>query len=145
MAASSSATTDQRPQVLDSLRERARMTDLGPVLAGTVLPVVLVLYLALRGGGYDAVVRSEVGIAVWWIIVLGAVVGLIPAVTLDRRSWVGLGLFAAFAAWAMLAITWSESAERTVAEIARIATYLGVLALALTTLGREGGAGWSAR
>ena len=62
------------------------------MLAGTVLPFLLILYLALRGGGYDAVVRSEVGVAIWWIVVLGAIVGVLPideraATPLDRARW----------------------------------------------------------
>ena len=51
---------------------RDRLRRLGPAIAGWALPFALVLYLGLKGGGYDAVVRSEVGIAVWWIVLLGA-------------------------------------------------------------------------
>ncbi len=40
-------------------------------------------------------------------------------------------MLAAFAAWTTLAISWSESAERSFAEAGRVAAYLGVLALAL--------------
>jgi len=41
-----------------------------------VLTFAPVLYLGLRGGGYDAVVRGEVGIAVWWLLAVGALAGL---------------------------------------------------------------------
>ena len=37
-----------------------------------------VLYLALRGGGYDTVVYSEVALAAWWIVLVGAVAGVLP-------------------------------------------------------------------
>ena len=47
------------------LRER------GPGIASFLLPFTLVLYLGLRGGGYDLIAYSEVGIAVWWIVLLG--------------------------------------------------------------------------
>ena len=97
----------------------------GPWLAQAGLPFLLVVYLGLRGGGYDAVVRSEVGIAVWWIVLLGAAVGALPVARLTRGAWVALGLLAAFAAWTALGITWSESAERSVAELGRVATLLG--------------------
>ena len=43
----------------------------GEAAAGYALPFLLVTYLALKGGGYDAVVRSEIGIAAWWIVLLG--------------------------------------------------------------------------
>ena len=50
-------------------------TRFGPFLAGGVLPFVLVVYLAFRGSGYDQVVRGEVGVAIWWVVPLGAIVG----------------------------------------------------------------------
>jgi tetratricopeptide (TPR) repeat protein len=99
---------------------------------------VLVLYLALQGGGYDVVVRSETGIAVWWIVLLGALIGVLPVRGLSRPAWVALGLLAGFGLWTAAAVSWSESEERTVIEAARVATYLGVLALALSAQGREG-------
>jgi hypothetical protein len=112
--------------------------DFGPFLAGSVLPFALVLYLALRGGGYDRIVYSEVGIAVWWLVVLGALIGVLPAARISRPGWVALGLLSAFVAWTALGITWSESAERSAAEAGRVAAYLGVFALALAGQGRDG-------
>ena len=113
-------------------------TELAPWAATVALPFVLILYLALQGGGYDAVIRSEVGVAVWWLVLLGAVVGVLPRTKLTRPAWIGLGLFVAFATWAAVAITWSESDERTVAEVSRLATYLGVLVLAIGAQGADG-------
>jgi tetratricopeptide (TPR) repeat protein len=122
---------------VESLLETARR-DLGPALVGSVLPFALVLYLALRGGGYDSIVYGEVGIAVWWLLLLGALVGILPATRIPRAGWVALALLAAFAAWTALGITWSESAERSAAEAGRVAAYLGVFALALAAQGRDG-------
>jgi hypothetical protein len=122
---------------MDRVIEVARR-DFGPALVGSVLPFALVLYLALRGGGYDRVVYSEVGIAVWWLLVLGALVGVLPAVRISRAGWVALGLLSAFVVWTALGTTWSESAERSAAEAGRVAAYLGVLALALAAQGRNG-------
>jgi hypothetical protein len=109
----------------------------GPAFAGWLLPFLLVLYLALKEGGYDAAIRSEVGIAVWWIVLVGAAVGALPAARIPRVGWTGLGLLAAFALWTGLGIGWSESAERSVAELGRVATLLGIFALALSVQGRE--------
>jgi hypothetical protein len=111
---------------------------LGPALGTIVLPFALVLYLALQGGGYDTIIRSEVGLVVWWIVLLGALVGILPVNRFGRAAWAGLLLLAAFTAWTALGIGWSESSERSVTEAARVATYLGVFALALATQGRDG-------
>src|SRR4051812_32388623 len=102
-----------------------------PAVIAWALPFVLVLYLGLEGGGYDAIVRSQVGIALWWVVLAGVVVGALPASRIGRRGWVGIGLLAAFAAWTSLGIGWSESSERSVTELGRVAMYLGVLVLAL--------------
>jgi hypothetical protein len=117
---------------LAGLRER-----IGPILASTVLPFVLVLYLALEGGGYDVVVRGEVGIAIWWIVLLGALVGALPVRALGRAELVGLGLLLAFAAWTALGISWSPSSERSVEEAARVLIFVGVLALSVAAQDRE--------
>jgi O-antigen ligase/polysaccharide polymerase Wzy-like membrane protein len=104
----------------------------GPKLASWALPFALTVYLGLKGGGYDIVVRNEVGIAVWWIVLLGAVTGVLPSFRLGRLGWIALGLLTAFAAWTTLGISWSSSSERSVIEASRVAIYLGVFALAIS-------------
>jgi len=96
----------------------------------------LVFYLALRGGAYDAVIRDQVAILIWWVVVLAAVAGLMPRLT--RRGWAAVALLAAWAIWTAIGIPGSESAERTLTEVGRISAYVGVLLLALTLQGRAG-------
>jgi hypothetical protein len=110
---------------------------LGPIFASTVLPFVLVLYLALKGGGYDLVVRGEVGIAIWWIVLLGALIGALPVRALGRAELAGVGLLFAFAAWTALGISWSPSSERSVEEAGRVLTFVGVLGLSVAAQDRE--------
>jgi O-Antigen ligase len=96
-------------------------------LAGTV-----VLYLSVDGGGYDLVVRSQVAIVVWWIVLVGAAWGLLPLTRWTRAAWLALGLFGGFVAWTALATTWSLSSERTLDELSRVACYLGLLLLGIS-------------
>ena len=91
----------------------------------------VVLYLAMDGGGYDLIVRSQVAIVVWWIVLVGAVWGLLPAVGWTRTAWVATGLFGGFVAWTALSATWSGSSERTLDELSRVACYLGLLLLGI--------------
>jgi O-Antigen ligase len=91
----------------------------------------IVLYLAIDGGGYDLVVSSQVGIVVWWIVLVGAIWGLLPAARLSRVAWAGLALFGAFALWTALASTWSLSSDLSLQELSRVTCYLGVLVLGL--------------
>jgi O-antigen ligase/polysaccharide polymerase Wzy-like membrane protein len=107
----------------------------GPAVAAWTLAFALVAYLALSNGGYDTIVRSQVGVAVWWIVLVGALTGILPA-RFGRAGWTAIGLLAGFALWTGLATGWSESAERSTIELGRIAAYLGVLVLALALQGR---------
>lgn len=105
----------------------------GSAVRTWVLAGGLVLYLAADGGGYDQVVYSQVGIVVWWIVLLGAAAGLLPRARLTRAAWGALALFAAFVAWTALSSLWSLSFERTLQDTALVAAYLGVLALGIAT------------
>lgn len=129
------ALTQTRP------RSRAAAGGLAPAARAAglwALPFALVLYLGLRGGGYDPLVRNDVGIAIWWIVLLGAAVGVLPAARLRFAGWVALGLFAAFTVWTGLSTGWSVSAERSAADLGKMATYLGFFVLALSVHGSDG-------
>ncbi len=67
---------------------------MGRLLAEAGVPFLLVVYLALKGGGYDEVIYEEVGVAVWWVVMLGALVGVLPRARIGRAGWLALGLLA---------------------------------------------------
>ena len=110
--------------------EHARSFDWSAVCTW-LLGFGLVVYLGLKGGGYDPLVHDQVGIGVWWVLLATLLVGALPRRRPGALAWCALGLFAAFVAWTALSLGWTESAERTSADLARVATYLGVFALAL--------------
>jgi hypothetical protein len=91
----------------------------------------LVVYLGLKGGGYDAVIHDRVGIAAWWAVLALVLAGALPRLRPSPLAWTALGLFAAFTLWTALSLTWTESTERTAADVARLAVFLGVFVLAL--------------
>src|SRR5215213_3472757 len=96
-----------------------------------VLCFGLVAFLGIEGGGFDALVQGQVGIGIWWVLLVGVLVGALPRVGPSRLALIALGLFAAFAAWTALSLIWTESSERTVVDLARVLTYLGIFALVL--------------
>lgn len=114
----------------------ARRIDWG-ALPAWLLGFGLVVYLGLKGGGYDPLVHDQVGLAVWWVVLAGVLVGALPRQRLGTLAWCALALLAAFAVWTALSLGWTESAERTSADLARVAGYLGVLFLALLARGPE--------
>ena len=97
---------------------------------GWALGFGIVVMLAFQGGGFDPIVAGEAGVAVWWLVVFGVAAGALTG-RLSRAALVAAGLFLAFAAWTGLSATWSESAERSVSELARVSTYGAVLVFAL--------------
>jgi O-antigen ligase len=107
-------------------------------LAVWLLGFVLVVYLALNGGGFDPIVRNQLGIAVWWGVLLGLAVGALPLNRLRYGSWIALGLLAAYVAWVALSCIWTDTTGRTVEDLGRVITYLGVFALALSIRGSKG-------
>jgi hypothetical protein len=119
---------------------RAQMSS-GPLAlersAAWLLGFLPITYLALSGGGYDVVARSGVAILVWWVVLLGVIVGVLPRRRLTRTAWVALALFAAFFAWTWIAVGWTSSKEQTLAEAGRVGGYLGMLVLGLSILRRR--------
>lgn len=101
-------------------------------LATWVLSGGLVLYLGIDGGGYDIIVRSQVGVVLWWIVLVSAAWGILPATRLTRAAWAALALFGGFVGWTALASTWSLSSERSLQTLSLVATYLAVLLLGVS-------------
>src|SRR5215212_1524920 len=98
-----------KPLALPGERAGDRM----PVVGAWLLGFAPLTLLALQGGGYDAVIRSQAGIAVWWILALGCAVGAITPAMPSRRALVAAGLLGALGLWTWVGIATSESPERT--------------------------------
>ncbi len=108
-------------------------------VAAWVLGFGLVVFVGLEGGGYDPLVHDRVGIAVWWVLLAGVAVGALPMRPLPKLAWVALAVLAAFVLWTALSLFWTESSERTVSDLARLAGYLGALGLAVFVAGGPNG------
>jgi hypothetical protein len=98
----------------------------------------LIAYLGLNGGGFDPLLSGQVGIAIWWILLLAVLVGALPRRRPGTIALCALGLFAAFALWTALSLRWTESSEKTAADLAQVATFLGVFALAVLSRAEDG-------
>ena len=104
-----------------------------------MLGFALVAVLALSGGGFDDLLRSDVGIALWWMLLVGVLVGVLPLVGLGRGAWTAVLLLVALGLWTATSVAWSGSAERSLLEAGRVATYAAALLLGLATQRRVGG------
>jgi O-Antigen ligase len=100
-------------------------------VAAWLVPATLIVYLGLADGGYGPIARAEVGVVVWWTVLIGTMVSVLPTPGGTNAGRLILILLAAFAGWTALSLTWTESDERTATEVARVWTYLGIFVLAL--------------
>jgi hypothetical protein len=102
-----------------------------------LLAALLVVYLALKNGGYDPIPRDQVGVLAWWLLLLGIASQALPLPGRTRAGVVALGLLFGFALWTGLSMDWTQSEERTATELARVVTYLGVFALGVSLATRR--------
>jgi hypothetical protein len=115
-------------------RNRQPRVDLAGFTAWAV-PALLIVFLGLSNGGFDPIARGEVGAVVWWLVLIGTALNLLPAGGGTLAGRVLLAIAVAFAAWTALGLTWTESDERTATEVARVSGYLAVFTLALGVQG----------
>jgi O-Antigen ligase len=122
-----------------SARLRALLGDIDPQgVAVWLLGFGLVVYLALEGGGYDPIVRDQLGIAIWWGVMLGLAIGALPLNRLRRGSWVALVLLAGYVGWVALSLIWTRTTAATFEDVGRVVTYLGVFVLAVSIRSSKG-------
>ncbi len=100
------------------------------IWATAAVAAALPLWLALDGGGYDLVVRQEVGLGVWWLLALTVAFGLLPRARPPREARLAAAGLLALIAVTALGLLDTESVGRTVTELARVLTYGGLIVFA---------------
>ncbi len=110
----------------------------GPdAVASWVLGFGLVVFLGANGGGYSVDLFGQLGIFAWLLLILGAILGLFPVGRPGNQAWIGGALLVALLAWACLGLIWTDSADKTFIEIARLSTYSAIFILAIAGRGRN--------
>ena len=109
---------------------------IGPVLTAAFTAVVLVV-VALEGGGFDVVPRQTVAVVLWWAVVIGALLMGRRLTIPTASSLVATGAILGLSIWAGLTIGGSLSAERSAVEVARWAAYAAPVLLVGWVLPRE--------
>jgi hypothetical protein len=115
--------------------ERERGTLWRNLVIGAAVAVGI-FALSYANGGFDATTRAYAGIAAWWLLGIGAAVGIGAALTHFERLALGaVGFLAAFAVWILISVNWASDSERALAQFNQVSLYVAVLAIALV-LGR---------
>src|SRR5215471_9843534 len=88
--------------------------------------------LSYADGGFAPTTRSYAGIAAWWLLGVGAAVGIASArAGINRFAVVALGLLAAFAVWILISVNWASDAQRAFEQFNQVSLYVAVLAIAI--------------
>src|SRR5436190_16406160 len=107
----------------------------GPAITFVAAAGILVLY-ALRGGSYDLVARQEIGLGIWWVLALGFALGVLPRSPSPLFRLLPVAAIAALGIWTVIGLDWTESAERTMAELGRVVAYAGLILLPVAFISR---------
>jgi tetratricopeptide (TPR) repeat protein len=101
-------------------------------LAVGLAVAVGIFALSYANGGFDTTTRAYAGIAAWWLLGIGAAVGVGVALTrLDRLAVAAVGLLATFAVWILISVSWAPDPERAFAQFNQVSLYVAVLAVTL--------------
>lgn len=92
-----------------------------------IAPIVLIVGLALAGGGFDVSTRHIAGLAVWLIVVALLVFGAGAGAKLARPLYAAGGLIVGLSLLCAISSLWSGSIELSVIEAGRVLVYLGFL------------------
>ncbi len=120
-------------------RGRGRLT--GALIAAAVGGSISLL--AYDGGAFGLASRTSVAIGVWWLILLGVALRLLPRGGVSGAAVVAATLLASFALLTLLSIAWSTSAERPFVEFNRVSLLLGVFLVGVLGGTRSNAASWS--
>ncbi len=104
---------------------RTRQESIGEV-ASFLAPPLLIVGLALGGGGYGLADRHTAGIAVWIVVVVLVALGAASSARIARPFLFVAGSIAALALISAVSAEWSGSAERSIIEADRVLVYLGI-------------------
>jgi hypothetical protein len=93
---------------------------------------VCVFSLSYANGGFDTTTKAYAGVSAWWLLGVGAAIGLAGARTrVDRIALGALGLLAAFGFWTLISMSWASDGGRAFAQFDLVSFYVAVLALAI--------------
>ncbi len=91
-----------------------------------------VFLLSYTNGGFDGATRAYGAIAAWWLIGVGAALGL--ATTRARVSRLALAapaLLALFALWSLISLSWAPDGERAFEQFNQISLYVAAFVLSI--------------
>ena len=104
-----------------------RLAERAATWLSALFPAVLVVVLALAGGGFDLPARHIAGIAAWLLVMVLIALGGFRREQVGTPVCLTAGAVAALVLLEALSATWSGAVERSLNEADRVLVYLGFL------------------
>jgi O-antigen ligase len=95
------------------------------------------IVVSVNGGLYALIPHTEGSVLVWWVLTLAFAFGLMPRAIPTLGVAAALAAVAALAIWVALGLLWTESAERTMAELVRVLGFAGLVLIVGTCFPRK--------
>jgi O-antigen ligase len=100
-------------------------------IAVGVAVAAAVFALSYANGGFAPTTRSYAAIAAWWLLGIGAAIGVASAwAGISRLALVAVGLLSAFAIWILISVNWAADVERTFEQFNQVSLYVAVFVIA---------------
>lgn len=100
-------------------------------IAVAVAVAAAVFALSYANGGFAPTTRSYAAIAAWWLLGIGAAIGVASAwAGISRLALVAVGLLSAFTIWILISVNWASDVERTFEQFNQVSLYVAIFVIA---------------
>jgi O-antigen ligase len=91
-----------------------------------------VFALSYANGGFAPTTRSYAAIAAWWLLGIGAAIGIATVwAGIGRLALVAVGLLSAFALWILISVNWAADVERSFEQFNQVSLYVAVFVISI--------------
>jgi hypothetical protein len=105
---------------------------LGSDVGAGLVVAAAIFFLSYANGGFETTTRAYAAIAAWWLIGVGAALGIGSASARLSRTAIAVPvIFGLFAVWTLVSMAWAPDRERAFAQFAQVSLYVAVLVFGL--------------
>jgi hypothetical protein len=109
----------------------------------TLLVAAVAFVVAYDNGGFGESSRDMLAIALWWALILGVALGIVPLVRAPVAALATGALLAAFGFFTLLSTAWASDAAGAYGEFTRVALYVAVFAITVVASTRGNAGRWA--
>jgi O-antigen ligase len=101
-------------------------------VAAGIAVAAAVFALSYANGGFAPTTRSYAAIAAWWLLGIGAAIGIATVwAGIGRLALVAVGLLSAFAIWILISVNWAADVERAFEQFNQVSLYVAVFVISI--------------